>query len=296
MIQELKKFIRFHLANSIFRGKIENAQDISNPVVQAVDNLNRTINGKRNEIVNPQEISDPIVEAQNRTTTAVESIKIPEIPPVDFSALEGKIEALKTALEKKDLSVNIGKTNVEVDTKSVVKAIEKLEKNLPKFEKQEIIDYTLMFDEMMKIMESPKYTLDLLKIQDGINRLATSDDMVALSEWLKKISEKEFPKFPEFPRDEHGIPLFTPTKLGGGGGGGLTAIETGYLKLISDDISYNITDIDDAGYFGFTDKDGKWYIMKELNGAWRYLKGDSGYAAKWTSRATNSYDYYYNVF
>lgn len=67
--------------------------------------------------------------------------------------------------------------------------------------------------------------------------------------------------------------------------------------------SYHIADKDDdasPNYYGFTDQYGKWYIMKETVSAgadtYRYVKGDSGYAAAWTARATQTYDYFNVVF
>jgi hypothetical protein len=66
---------------------------------------------------------------------------------------------------------------------------------------------------------------------------------------------------------------------------------------------YFISDKDDdasPNYFGFVDRDGNWYILKEtvLAGAdtYRYAKGTTGYTTNWTGRAALSYDYFYNVF
>lgn len=63
---------------------------------------------------------------------------------------------------------------------------------------------------------------------------------------------------------------------------------------------YNITEIDDTGddtYYGYVDKDGKWYILKELStGAYRYTKGSSGFSTNWTLRNSLSYGYFNDVF
>ena len=64
-------------------------------------------------------------------------------------------------------------------------------------------------------------------------------------------------------------------------------------------IKYKITDIDDAGstkYFGFTDKDGNWFIMSLTATEARYIKGASAYTTSWTGRAALVYDYFYNIF
>lgn len=61
---------------------------------------------------------------------------------------------------------------------------------------------------------------------------------------------------------------------------------------------YKIGNIDTStpAYYGFTDKDGNWYIMKNDSGAYTYVKGASGYTTAWTNRATQTYDYFYNIF
>jgi hypothetical protein len=67
---------------------------------------------------------------------------------------------------------------------------------------------------------------------------------------------------------------------------------------------YRISEIDDfetsAAYYGFTDKDGAWFIMKEDTdtGAFRYVKGTSGFAAAWALRddPSTEYDYFDEVF
>jgi hypothetical protein len=62
---------------------------------------------------------------------------------------------------------------------------------------------------------------------------------------------------------------------------------------------YKINDIDDSGttkYFGFTDKDGNWFIMQLTPTQVRYIKGASAYTASWTGRTGLTYDYFYNAF
>lgn len=62
--------------------------------------------------------------------------------------------------------------------------------------------------------------------------------------------------------------------------------------------NYKISNIDTStpSYYGFTDKAGNWYIMKNDSGAYTYVKGASGYTTAWTNRATQTYDYFYNIF
>lgn len=230
--QNLKKFIRFHIANSKFGVVLSNPKDISNPITKAVNDLSKTIQGKRNDIVNPESISDPIVEAQEATTEAIKGIKIPEPIPTDFTSLEAKLEALLEAFEKKEMVVNVGKT--ELDSKGIIKAIQKIKLEIPKMEKQEVIDYTMMFSEMMDIMEKPFDQSEIIRLQGMVSKLGTSLDLAVLAEWLKVIAEKPYPEFPELKFNKDGRLKVEVDRAGGGGGGGLTSIETNYLKEIAE--------------------------------------------------------------
>lgn len=64
---------------------------------------------------------------------------------------------------------------------------------------------------------------------------------------------------------------------------------------------YKISEIDDStdvAYYGFVNKDGAWFIMKEDLGAstYRYARGNSGFSDNWQNRRDLKYDYYFNLF
>lgn len=63
---------------------------------------------------------------------------------------------------------------------------------------------------------------------------------------------------------------------------------------------YNIAEIDDnvIVFYGFTNQDGAWYVMREDpdNGSFRYSRGDSNFPGNWDNRENLKYDYYSNVF
>lgn len=63
---------------------------------------------------------------------------------------------------------------------------------------------------------------------------------------------------------------------------------------------YRISEIDDSiiAYYGFTNKDGGWFIMREDSdaGSFRYAKGDFNFTSGWTSREVLKYDYFSDVF
>jgi len=62
---------------------------------------------------------------------------------------------------------------------------------------------------------------------------------------------------------------------------------------------YSIAQVDDAtpSYYGYQDKDGNWYIIKEdSDGSFRYCRGYSNFSSFWSSRSSLTYDYFENVF
>ena len=70
------------------------------------------------------------------------------------------------------------------------------------------------------------------------------------------------------------------------------------VKVSNFPVEYYISDIATGtpAYYGYLAADGSWYIMQENSGAYRYIKGSSGYAANWTGRAGLSYGLYSAVF
>jgi len=63
---------------------------------------------------------------------------------------------------------------------------------------------------------------------------------------------------------------------------------------------YKISEIDDNAitYYGFTNNDGGWLIMREdtESNSFRYAKGISNFPMNWSNRANLDYDYFYNLF
>jgi hypothetical protein len=63
---------------------------------------------------------------------------------------------------------------------------------------------------------------------------------------------------------------------------------------------YRISEIDDneLTFYGFINKNGGWFIMKEdpNAGSFRYIKGESDFPGNWTNRESLKYDYFHNIF
>jgi uncharacterized protein YggU (UPF0235/DUF167 family) len=81
----------------------------------------------------------------------------------------------------------------------------------------------------------------------------------------------------------------------------LSGVKTNTDKIPDSLDHYKISDIDDASnpkYYGFLDKDGNWYILKEDTTAktYRYTKGATNYSTNWGNRTTLTYDYFDVVF
>lgn len=67
---------------------------------------------------------------------------------------------------------------------------------------------------------------------------------------------------------------------------------------------YGISQIDDSSpaYYGYVDKDGNWYIVKEITEvdaveSFRYVKGVDSFSSYWSNRSTlEGYDYFNKIF
>jgi hypothetical protein len=64
---------------------------------------------------------------------------------------------------------------------------------------------------------------------------------------------------------------------------------------------YKIAELDDStpAYYGFVDKDGNWFIMKEASGQYKYYKKlptDDDFGTEWPNRGGFSYQYFDAIF
>lgn len=62
---------------------------------------------------------------------------------------------------------------------------------------------------------------------------------------------------------------------------------------------FRVSDIDTASdpkYYGYLNRRGEWYVMREAaDGTFRYAYGRTGYAAAWTDKANLSYDLFSTI-
>jgi len=96
-----------------------------------------------------------------------------------------------------------------------------------------------------------------------------------------------------------------PVRITGGDENeGIQAQVTRNGSLCVTDEGWKISDMDITSsgtykYYGFVDKAGRWYILRETIESpveYRYYAGTSLYPVGWTARDTLDYDYYYNIF
>ncbi len=264
-------------------------------------------------IKNTKDIVEPLLEAQNATTQAVKNIPVQVFPEVNFNSLEGKLEAVLKAVKELKLDVNIGETKLEL--KPVIEAIQKIKLEVPEMKEQEVVDYTLMFDEMMKIMERPKDHTEIKKIQELTKKLATTEDLTIIAQYLQQIIDKPLPEIQELPIKDGRI-LVSVDKVGGGGGG-LTSIQEGIITdlnskvateetlqdvvaaiegstgvksaLAIDSYAYQAKTIADGyTYYFFEDGAGAWYIRrKDANNLHDFSHGTGGYESVYINSTTS---------
>lgn len=60
---------------------------------------------------------------------------------------------------------------------------------------------------------------------------------------------------------------------------------------------FSVCDIDEGttSYYGYVNRAGNWYIMREVSNAYRYAAGYSDYPTAWSSRSSIGYDYFDNI-
>jgi hypothetical protein len=209
-MEALIKFLRNQFRVGYFNGKLLNPKEVSDPIVWAIKSIPDTTT-----IKNPEEISSGIIEAQKETTQAVQGITFPEQKELDLKPLYAKFDELKSAIDKKELSVTVGETKIDVDTKGIISSVERLQKAVEvsreTIEPQEVIDYTELIGEVIKNLEKPGY--DYSKIEEILN----------------VISKKEF----ILPLDEKGRVKVSVDKVSTGGRGSLSSTESAKLLTLA---------------------------------------------------------------
>jgi hypothetical protein len=210
------------------------------------DNSERIVS-TLNEISN-----EDITSAQEDTTKAVEEVQstikgVQEtIESISYEPIQKKLDTLIQTVQEKDLSVSVGETII--DTKGIIKSIQELKKTIPSLPKQ--IDYTNSFEKLLTAFAEYSYKDDEKEsksshrtlVEQLLSRLATTQDIAILAEWLRVISEKEEIDYP-FKFSDKGRLLIEVDRVGGGGGGGLVRSESEALVSIPEKLE-DVTHLD----------------------------------------------------
>lgn len=301
-MNDIKQWFKNLIATNYFFTKLQNTEDISSPIVKAIKD-------KEIPILDPKQVSQPIVEALEAIREAVEDKEgVEEVTVKNITDAKADltevVSVLKDILNKEEKDIEFPEQKeVEFDTKPIIKALEKIEKCIPKYEQKEAADYTAILNKAVALLERPDEKTDLSKIEKSLDAIAKTEDMAVIAEWLKVIAVKEAPEFPDFPRDKDGIPYFNPTRVGSGGSGNSTttnvageAINPATEETLQSTLfNYKLARLPVPGdtliYLGYLDKDGNWYITEidEDNGTQKYVKGTSGFTTAWSNRASNTY-------
>lgn len=91
----------------------------------------------------------------------------------------------------------------------------------------------------------------------------------------------------------------TPQNTTAGTAGTLPTGPTGSSGVLPTS-GYSVTEIDEGvfSYYGFTNNNGAWIIMKQFNSeasSFRYAKGNANFPTNWENRSKLEYDYFYNL-
>lgn len=209
-MEALIKFLRNQFSVGFFNAKLLNPKDVSDPIVGAIKSIPDTTT-----IKNPEEISSGIINAQKETTQAVKDITFPEQKELDLKPLYEKFDELKSAIDKKELSVTVGDTKIDVDTKGIISSVERLQQAVEgskeTIEPQEVINYTELLGEVIKNLEKPGY------------------DYSKIEKLLDVISKKEV----VIPLDEKGRVKVSVDKVSMGGRGSLSSTESAKLLTLA---------------------------------------------------------------
>lgn len=208
----LIKFLKNQFREGFFSGKLLNTKEVTDPIVRAIEKkeIPNSVS-----IENTDDFSTLIVEEQRKTTEAIKGISIPEPKEVDLTILSKKIDELTSVLEKKNLSVSVGDTKVEVDTKGIISAVERLQhavaSSQTKLETHEVIDYTSYLEKIIQNIDSPDY------------------DFSNIEKILDRIEKKEF----VLPLNEDGRVKVSIDKVSMGGRGSLSSTESAKLMTLA---------------------------------------------------------------
>ena len=251
-----------------------------------------------------------LLKESERTTDRLDQIKELIIRLAGIIPTTKDLEKLKP--EKVSFPDEIKVSNIpslpevqKVEVSNIQKIIDDIAKSLPK-EKTKKTDKLLA--KIIKLLENqiksqtnnnqPDLNLLIEKLNELQPQYRETFDLTPITQYLENLGQPASLNQEQFER--------LSTLLMNIGNAFVGKASEATLQSINDNITsslskYHITDQDTSGttqYFGFTDKDGAWYIMAidTSTNSYRYSKGDSDYTTAWSNRASETYDYYYNIF
>ena len=267
---------------------IEEIKDSTDDIIDAIE---KKKNATDISVNNAKEISQPVVEAVSNVQKAVEGIKPKHVDN------KGELEAIQKTLKgilnkdssvviKNDISKALNNFRNSKDRKALVKAIKEIPHN----------DYTELLEKILKETSTERIEQGLEKIA---RKTATSEDIAVLAKYLQAILDKENFDLGELVKD--GRIKVAVDKVGGGAGGGgatedkqdemIAAMGGGYYDKMIDESHTGYTYIGLAKP-GTAPSEEKWQIYRwdETGQAKKtYADGTSTFDKEWDEKTNYSY-------
>lgn len=159
IFQQFIVFVKNQIAEGFFNVRIDNPNDIVDPIKQSTDKISQTLlDIAKDKGVNESFNSD-VVDGLSKLEEAINSKQFPEIPKeIIVSNLQGIIEAIKESIQEPP------KVEVNFDEKKIVSSLSKIEKKLS-VKTIEEIDYTPILSELCDLVENSKTVIDLKNVE-----------------------------------------------------------------------------------------------------------------------------------
>lgn len=178
-MEKLYEFLRNQIAHGFFNTRIDNPEDVYDPIVNAINN-------KKHEVLDPNDVSTPIVEKlqellEKEVPQEMMISNLKEITNVFVEELS-KIET-KITVDQKAPTVNVKNDNKELLT-SFNKFLDKLD-NV--WYNKEQIDYTPIMSEMCLLIEQSKMIVDFAPVLDLLDEIAVKNTYIPIEDDRVKV-------------------------------------------------------------------------------------------------------------
>ena len=292
IVRVIEQLVDF-LDNRISKTEVVNQlEKIGTPdvyaVVQAVESLNQTVeNRPTTDLAEVTRVLKDVLAETQKIPKSVDTIDIPK--PIDHTrqleSLQKAVEAVEASIKAQDLHVeapvvNVPEPEVHIeapDLKPITEEQKKTREDLKKAIRAIVIPET----DLTKLEKESKEHTKLLK---AIRDKPVPSFSAGGGRATPYQSSDDTPQFVELESDGS-IPVTVKNSSSSSSGKPTDAYALS-----------NIDDTTSTEYYGYEDKDGKWYIKKLASNAFTFSAGSSNYSAAWIDRASQTYASYGSTF